>query len=85
MHLTVKVIPRAHKNAIAGFENGVLKVRLNAVPEKNQANQELIDFLADELGIPKSSITLVRGQTSRIKHLHIEGLTEDVLVKKISH
>ena len=81
MILTVKVIPRAHKNAIAGYENGILKVRLHAVPEKNQANEELIDFLAEEFDLPKSSITLVRGHTSRIKHLNIEGLHEAALKK----
>jgi len=37
MILTVKVIPRARKNEIAGYENGILKVRLHAVPEKGKA------------------------------------------------
>ena len=46
MLITVKVIPRAHKNALAGYENGILKVRLHAVPEKGKANEELIEFLA---------------------------------------
>lgn len=82
MILTVKVIPRARKNEIAGYENGVLKVRLQAVPEKGKANEELIDFLAEELELPKSSITLVRGQTSRIKHLKIEGLDETQFLKR---
>lgn len=81
MLITIKVIPRAHKNAIAGYENGILKVRLHAVPEKNQANEELIDFLAEEFNLSKSSITLVRGHTSRIKHLNIEGLHESALKK----
>lgn len=82
MILTVKVIPRARKNEIAGYENGVLKVRLQAVPEKGKANEELIDFLAEELDLPKSSMTLVRGQTSRIKHLKIEGLDETQFLKR---
>lgn len=82
MILTVKVIPRARKNEIAGYENGVLKVRLHAIPEKGKANEELIDFLAEELELPKSSITLVRGQTSRIKHLKIEGLDETQFLKR---
>jgi uncharacterized protein (TIGR00251 family) len=82
MILTVKVIPRARKNEIAGYENGLLKVRLQAVPEKGKANEELIAFLAEELDLPKSSMTLVRGQTSRIKHLKIEGLDENQFLKR---
>jgi uncharacterized protein len=82
MILTVKVIPRARKNEIAGYENGVLKVRLHAVPEKGKANEELIDFLAEEFDLPKSSITLVKGKTSRLKHLKIEGLDETQFLKR---
>lgn len=82
MILTVKVIPRARKNEIAGYENGVLKVRLKAVPEKGQANEELMDFLAEELELPKSSLTLVRGRTGRLKHVKIEGLDETQFLKR---
>lgn len=74
MLITVKVIPRSRKNAIVSYEDGVLKVRLHAVPEKGQANEELIDFLADEFDLPKSAITLIRGHASRIKHLNIRPL-----------
>ncbi|MBS0648831.1 MAG: DUF167 domain-containing protein [Verrucomicrobia bacterium] len=82
MILTVKVVPRARKNEIAGYENGILKVRLKAVPEKGQANEELIDFLAEELELPKSSLTLVRGRTGRLKHVKIEGLDETQFLKR---
>jgi hypothetical protein len=81
MLITVKVIPRAQQNSIASYENGILKVRLHAVPEKGQANEELIEFLADVFNLSKSSITLVRGHTSRIKHIEIQGLTETQLKK----
>ena len=79
MIVTIKVIPRAHKNALVGYENEILKVRLHAVPEKGQANEELIEFLAEIFDLSKSSITILRGQTSRIKHVEIKGLTEDQL------
>jgi uncharacterized protein YggU (UPF0235/DUF167 family) len=39
----------------SAYENKILKVRLHAVPEKGQANEELIDFLADEFNLPKSA------------------------------
>jgi uncharacterized protein (TIGR00251 family) len=81
MLITVKVIPRAHQNAIVSYENGILKIRLHAVPEKGEANAELIEFLADEFNLSKSSISIVRGHTSRIKHVEIQGLSEAQLKK----
>lgn len=62
---------------MAGWENEKLKVRLKAVPEKGEANSELIEFLADSLGIAKSQIALVSGQKSRHKKLRIRGLSKE--------
>jgi hypothetical protein len=84
MLITIKITPRARKNAIISYENRILKVRLNAVPEKGKANELLIDFLASALDIPKLSITLVRGHSSRLKHVNIEGLDEEHSLKIIS-
>ncbi len=69
--LHVKVIPKASRSEIVGWEGEVLKVRLKAVPEKGEANEELIRFLSRELKIAKSLITIVRGHTSREKTLLI--------------
>lgn len=74
--LRVKVIPKASKSEIVGWEGEVLKVRLKAVPEKGEANEELIRFLSREFKIPKSSITIVRGHTSREKTVLIKNLNE---------
>lgn len=73
MILKVKVIPNAHKNQIDGFSDGVLKVRVQAPPDKGKANEELIDFLAETFDIPKSHIRLLSGHASRIKKLEIQG------------
>lgn len=72
--LAVKVLPKASKNEITGWENGELKVRLRAVPEKGKANQALIAFMAEALDISPSAISLLRGETSRHKLLLIRGL-----------
>lgn len=82
--LLIKVVLRSSKNSIAGWENGELKVRLNAVPEKGKANQELIALLAKALHLPKSSITIIGGETSRHKRLLIEGLSEDEIKERLS-
>lgn len=72
--LSIKVVPRAAKNAIMGWENDELKVRLHAVPEKGEANEELIAFLAKSWKLPKSSLSLHSGKTSRHKKVLILGL-----------
>jgi uncharacterized protein len=59
-------------------------VRLNAVPEKGEANEELISFLAKTWKIPKSSISIHSGETSRHKKILIRGMTAEVLRKKLS-
>lgn len=83
MRISIKVIPRAHKNQIVGYDNGILKVRLTAVPEKGEANEMLIEILSEELDVPKSSITLVRGHASRKKIVEILGITEKEFLQRL--
>ncbi len=73
MILIVKVTPNAPKNRIDGFVDGVLKVKIQAPPDKGKANEELVDFLAEEFGIAKSRIEVVSGHTSRLKKLKIDA------------
>ena len=82
--LSVKIIPNAGKNQVVGWENGFLKIRIQAPPEKGKANQELINYLSSLLDLPKSSITLLRGETSRKKLLLIEGITHEELINRMS-
>lgn len=73
----IKLTPKAAANRIGDFAAGrdgeVLKIYVTAAPEKNKANAALIDLLADFLGIAKSSISIVRGDTSREKHIVISS------------
>lgn len=73
--LKVKIIPKASRSEIVGWENGELKIRIAAIPEKGEANIELVRFLSKQLGIGKSKIELVKGQTSRHKCLCLKGVT----------
>ena len=73
MILTVKVIPNASRNEIVGVKEGVLKVRIHAPADKGKANEELIVFLSESLKVPKSKITLLSGQTSRLKRIKIDA------------
>ncbi len=70
--ITVKVIPRARKSEILGWEGNVLKVRLKANPEKGKANEELIALLSELFHLAKSKIQLIRGHKSRLKQVRLE-------------
>ncbi len=74
--IQIKVTPNASKNQLIGYQEGVLRVRIRGVPEKGRVNEELIEFLADILGIAKSQIEILSGHTSRLKRLKIEGISQ---------
>lgn len=73
--LEIWVQPRASRDEVAGVRDGTVKVRLTAPPVDGEANSALVRFLAKLLGVPRSTVTLVRGQTARRKTVRIEGLT----------
>jgi uncharacterized protein (TIGR00251 family) len=72
---TVKVHPRARKNAITGEFGDALKVSLTAPPLEGRANKACIEFFAKLLKLPQSSVTIASGQTSRNKVIRIWGMT----------
>ncbi len=85
MLISVKVIPRSKKNSVE-WENGVegegLRVRLTAPPVDGAANEALVGFLAERLGVPKRQVVVVRGATSRQKVVEVAGISlEDVKIK----
>jgi uncharacterized protein len=67
VHVRVKALPNAGASAVVGIRNGELVVRLGAQPEKGKANRELVDLLAGALGVPRSSLRIVTGETARHK------------------
>lgn len=81
--LTVKVIPNATKNKIDGWKEGVLRIRIAAVPDKGKANAALIAYLAEILEIPKSAIRILSGESSRIKRVLIEIEKVDITLFQI--
>lgn len=76
MKLKLLIQPNAKKNELIGLHNGALKVKIAAQPIDGKANAELIEFLAETLGIPKRQIELLKGETGRNKSVEIHGLTE---------
>ena len=71
----VKIHPRAKKNAITGELGEGLKVALTAPPVEGRANEACIEFFAKLLKVPRSSVTIAAGLTSRNKVVQVAGLT----------
>jgi uncharacterized protein len=71
----VKVHPRAKRNAITGEVGDALKLALTAPPVDGKANEACIEFLAKLLNLPRSSVTIAAGRTSRNKVIRVSGLT----------
>ncbi len=75
--ITIRVQPRASASEISGYgADGALRVRVTAPPVEGAANEAVIRTLADALGVPKSSISILRGDTGRVKIVEIAGLDE---------
>lgn len=81
--LTLRAIPRASRDTLSIAE-GQLRVRLRAAPVDGAANAALIALLAERLGLPRRAITLIQGETARVKRIAITGLTEEVLRQRIA-
>src|SRR6478609_6468115 len=71
----IKVHPRAKKSAITGQLGDALKVALAAPPVSGKANEACIEFFANLLKVPRSSVTIASGQTSRNKVVRVAGLS----------
>ena len=72
---TVKVHPRARKNSVTGVVGDALKLALTAPPVEGKANQAGVEFLADLFEIPRSSVPIASGETSRNKVVRIAGVS----------
>ena len=80
----VKVHPRARKNAITGIVGDALKLALTAPPLEGKANQAVIEFLADFFEIPRSSVSIASGETSRNKVISVSGISAQQVREKIA-
>jgi len=71
----VKVHPRARKNAITGVVGEALKLSLTSPSVDGRANEACIAYLAELLNVPRSSVTIAAGETSRLKLIRVAGLS----------
>jgi uncharacterized protein (TIGR00251 family) len=69
------ISPRSSRNRIKGIRDGLLAIALCAPPVDGKANEALIQFLSELLGVPKSRIAITKGMASRRKTVIIQGIT----------
>jgi len=81
--IAIKLQPRARKNAITGQVGDALKVSLTAPPVDGKANQACIEFFANLLKVPRSSVTIASGQSSRNKVIRIAGVSTEEIRQRI--
>ena len=72
--VSIHAQPGAGRTEVVGRHGTALKVRVAAPPEQGRANEALVALLAEQLGVPAASVTLVGGETSRSKRFRIEGV-----------
>jgi uncharacterized protein (TIGR00251 family) len=77
--LAVRAQPGAKRNAVLGEHSGALKVAVTAPPEDGRANAALIEVLRDWLGVKRSQVELIGGQTNRNKTFLIRNITPEEL------
>jgi len=83
--LSVVVTPNAPRTRADGLHDGCLRVRLAAPPVDGKANDMLLHWLAQELGLPQRAVQLLRGDSARRKQLVIEAPAARVLAWLQAH
>src|SRR6267143_1915477 len=81
----VRVQPRASKDEVAGEMGGALKVRLRAPAMEDRANEALVEFLAELLKTPRSAVSILSGERSRVKRIEIRGVTRQQVLSLLAH
>src|ERR1700693_5693015 len=81
----VKVHPRAKKNVITGEVGDALKLALTAPPVDGKANDACVEFFAKLLNLPRSSITIAAGETSRNKVIRVAGLSAGEVRRRLKN
>ena len=67
--IEIRIVPNSSKTGIVKEESGIIKVKVTAQPIENKANKVLIEFLSKTLRLPKTSVEIVKGETSKDKTL----------------
>jgi len=70
----IKVQPRSAKTEVIGVHDNILKVKVTSAPEGGKANKQVIELISRYFNVKKSSVKIIKGETSSLKLIEIEGL-----------
>jgi uncharacterized protein YggU (UPF0235/DUF167 family) len=79
VRLKLHVTPGAREEGVVGWLGQSLRLKVRARPEKGRANDAALRLLAGRLGLPRASLSIVRGATSRDKLVEVDGISDDQL------
>jgi uncharacterized protein (TIGR00251 family) len=82
--IPLRVQPKASSDRIAGEHAGSLKVSVTAPPERGRANAAVIRLLAKKLNVSKNCITVIAGENSRRKKIHVDNMNASQVEKRLS-
>jgi len=77
--IIVRLQPRASRTELTGMRDGVLIARVTAPPVDGRANAALCKLIAGRAGVAPSRVTIIRGETSRLKLVRVEGIDDVAL------
>jgi hypothetical protein len=82
--LAVRITPRASRNQIAGvLDDGTIKVYLVSDPSEDELNTELLGYLAEVLGVPKSRVEVVAGENGRDKLVSVMDMDVETAQQRV--
>lgn len=76
LFVSVRVVARASRSVAAGEHDGALKLRIAAPPVDGAANEEVVKLIAKIFGVSRGQVSIVSGQTSRLKRISVDGLKD---------
>ena len=82
--LHVKVVPNSSRTQIAGTLGNALKIKVAQPPEDGKANRAVEELLAETLGLPKTSVTVVAGHTRPQKTIRLQQITADAALERLT-
>lgn len=82
--LRIKVNPRSARDRVVGWLGGRLKVSVSAPPEKGRANAAVLELLASVLGVARSRLRVVAGESASEKVVAVLGLSEAEVLSRLS-
>ena len=82
--LEIRLKPRSKSDRVGIAEDGTIAIAVTSPPVDEKANRHLLELLAERLGVPKSTLSLIRGKHGRNKTVALQGLTKNDAIRRLS-